>query len=306
MNQLVWINAEKVLHKRDADILLIFDCCYAGSLRKCYRGAHTFEFLGACDEEEKTFGPGPKSFTKFLIRALMELAENEQGFDTKALLSKTKSYKDFSTTNLNPVLFHRDYRSTAHIWIEPVPSNEAAGSRHLEAELPNDQSTDSPTSPEWLEFSFIFNRPQEFGDIKNLAQSLTEFTANHTFLGLERVTLQAKSPNPRLGWPYVTQWLDRVRHKSSLGHRSELTAPAGILIQESPALETPTDVAPRVPQDDSKFQAPVTPISGVDGPPSDSNSDLEPIRKRVHSQVDHAESDTPKIRYPKRQRTRRK
>lgn len=302
----MWMNVEKVLHKRQADILLIFDCCYAGHLRKSYRGAHTFEFLGACDEDERTFGPGSKSFTKFLIRALEELAKDEQGFNTRTLLSKIKNYESFPATDLTPVLFHRDFRSTLHIWIEPVPSDEGTRSTNLEADQLNEQKTDTTTNPEWLEFSFVFNRPQEPDDIKKLAGSLTDFAANHTFHGLERVTLQAKSPNPRLGWPYPAQWLDKVRRKSSPGDRPDPTAPAHILIQESPVSEPLTNITPRMPQDDSRIQAPATPISGADGLLSDYSSDPEPIRKRKLGHVDGAESDIPKLRHSKRQRNKAK
>ncbi|KAL9108631.1 MAG: hypothetical protein Q9227_006577 [Pyrenula ochraceoflavens] len=208
------------------------------------------EFLGACDEDQMTFGPGPKSFTKFLIKALGELAVDGQGFDTRTLLSKVKNYEDFPRAELTPPLFHRDFRSTAHIWIEPVLSDEATGSRRLEAERMNDQSGDLATNPEWYDYSFVFNRRQENEDIKSFAKGLTEFTANHrSSHGLERITLEKKSPNLRLGWQYLALWGGKTRRKSVQGSRSGLPTPASITIQEFPAVGPSTDMIHDIPQD---------------------------------------------------------
>src|SRR5436305_613963 len=74
-NTIAWNMAEKCIESTEADILVIFDCCQAGTLRHDFRSrpGRCFEFLVACAANETTRIPGPGSFTSALIWALKEL-----------------------------------------------------------------------------------------------------------------------------------------------------------------------------------------------------------------------------------------
>src|SRR5438034_4531070 len=76
-NSIAWHSAETIIADTDVDVLVIFDCCHAGSLCRPYRSRHgrCFEFLAACTADKKTRKPGPDSFTSALIWALKELVE---------------------------------------------------------------------------------------------------------------------------------------------------------------------------------------------------------------------------------------
>ena len=84
-------------------MLLIFDCCNAGSLSQA-RGELRFEFLGACCEGQLTAPPGPKSFTSALIWALQQLKDVGR-FSTPELQAKIKEFEHFpkhQQPHLNP------------------------------------------------------------------------------------------------------------------------------------------------------------------------------------------------------------
>lgn len=262
----MWTRVEHCLENQPADILLIFDCCYAGYLRRCHRAPHSFEFLGACEEKEKTFGPGDKSFTKALIWALKGLAGNEKGFDSRALKDKTLTHPEFSKTKLTPALFPRGVgSSTAHIWIEPAPRDICHEPGNVEVEQPRGNTIDATTRPEWVDLAFIYNRPPGHEDVQNLALALTEFAAGHSSYGLERIVLYGKSPNPRLKWRWVTQFLDRIGRRSIQRDTAIFNGNANISIQQGIPSGSVTPVPDGLSPLDANIQLPLTPMSGVGG-----------------------------------------
>jgi hypothetical protein len=93
---------------RDADILLIFDCCNAGRLGQKMRAPETsiFEFLGACPADEETKGPGRNSFTHALTCVLKEFAADQRSFSTTELKDAIRAYKHFPKYQ-DPVLAAR-------------------------------------------------------------------------------------------------------------------------------------------------------------------------------------------------------
>lgn len=57
-----------------ADVLLILDCCYAGTAcRERRNGSNRFELLASCSEDTPTPAPGPRSFTTALIKEIHAL-----------------------------------------------------------------------------------------------------------------------------------------------------------------------------------------------------------------------------------------
>jgi len=105
------------LQAADADILCIFDCCYAGSLLY-HRGPAHFEYLGACAGDQTTPPGGKHSFTSALIWALKWFYSQENfTFDVCQLQSKIKDHEPFPSKQY-PSLGHR-HPSREHIVISP-------------------------------------------------------------------------------------------------------------------------------------------------------------------------------------------
>ncbi|RDW74874.1 hypothetical protein BP6252_06016 [Coleophoma cylindrospora] len=90
-NSVVWHEAEPIIKTADADVLFIFDCCFAGNMAKVEDRAYSerkFEFLAACASTSVTPMPGKRSFTSALIWALERLAETRPQFTTMELQNK--------------------------------------------------------------------------------------------------------------------------------------------------------------------------------------------------------------------------
>lgn len=128
---IVWSQAERNITGLEADVLLIFDCCHAGSLCDLRGGTKgSFEFLGSCTRDQKARSAGPQSFTRALIWALKELAKGEEAFDTARLQQTILECPDFSQSREEqmPVLSHRHHLS-GHVVIDrrglPTPSATA-------------------------------------------------------------------------------------------------------------------------------------------------------------------------------------
>lgn len=190
-NALVWNKAEERLQGKEADILLIFDCCHAGLLRTD-RGYHTFEFLGACEKGETTPPPGYTSFTRALIWALKEMVEEDTGsFSTLQLKNKISKYEHFATDKKQHVsLFLRErITNRRHVFITPKTSTSSSVPNSFQAE----KTTDHSTPGEWLDFRLYFNRYQSLEDVHKLADDFNEFVTDHGAQGLHEVELENKS-----------------------------------------------------------------------------------------------------------------
>jgi hypothetical protein len=107
-----WTKAEETLHSDDieSDILVMLDTTYASNTMKSGQTAShwelkRFELLSACTIDQTTAAPGPNSFTRALIDALIELV-NEFGD------------RSFSTFYLNQRinLDKRRYDSPSQLW----------------------------------------------------------------------------------------------------------------------------------------------------------------------------------------------
>jgi hypothetical protein len=153
IDQIVWTKAEELLHNSvSADLLLIFDCCFAGSLAGGFRGGglreRKFEFLGATGSNGLTRAPGKQSFTAALIWALREFSEairigNEPGdrggFTTSQLYNKILCAPDFPSYVQTPVLTERGNHSSKRLYLRPLPRSgefESAQTKDLEAPAP--------------------------------------------------------------------------------------------------------------------------------------------------------------------------
>ncbi|KAI4595699.1 Phosphatidylinositol-4-phosphate 5-kinase [Pestalotiopsis sp. 9143b] len=96
-HEVVWNSAEVMIKDTKADVLVIFDCCYAGELERSVRGPlprRAFEFLAATSANSTTPKPGRRSFTSALIHSLKGLVQ-QGSFSTQELVRRIKSAPDF-------------------------------------------------------------------------------------------------------------------------------------------------------------------------------------------------------------------
>ncbi|KAL8992322.1 MAG: hypothetical protein Q9169_007189 [Polycauliona sp. 2 TL-2023] len=129
-NRLVWNKTEELLRPADADVLEIFDCCYAGTLG-LFRGENRmFEYLAATKDQGMTPVPGPNSFTSALIYSLKALLqEKKEGrFTTDELLRKIKTDAPDFPKDQAPVMSNRDNKksSAGRIMLHPLRQHRAS------------------------------------------------------------------------------------------------------------------------------------------------------------------------------------
>ena len=226
-NALIWIKAEERLQGKDADILLIFDCCHAGLLRRD-RGCHTFEFLGACEKEETTPPPGHNSFTRALIWALGRMADEKPGgFTTLHLKNKISKYEHFATDKKQHLSLDLRERLTSkrHVFITPRTSTSSSNPSPVQAE----KTTEHSTPGEWLDFRLYFNRHQYPEDIHKLARGFDEFVSDHSEQGLHEVELENKSSRIRLFAKDRWRWVVNSVRRRNLSLVAPLINPAEII-----------------------------------------------------------------------------
>ena len=123
LNKVIWNRAEDLLQDTQADVLEIFDCCYAGNLGNVRSPPmRAFEYLAATAPGATTKSPGPESFTTALIWALKALVAEDKPFTTQQLVNKIKNGgAPRFPTNQKPVLSRRgEKNSTSYIMLEPI------------------------------------------------------------------------------------------------------------------------------------------------------------------------------------------
>lgn len=189
-NEIVWNGVEHVLdrHSEDADVLLIFDCCAAGSLALSHRNWRTFEFLGACTKNGTTPTPGEKSFTRALVWALEEFAKEESGFHTGQLLKKIQKHPPFPKKQA-PQLSFRARTSASNIWLDPVSLSQRASSIKY---------VDRLRRSETMDFRLHFTSTQTEDHVRKLGDWFQSMLHDHPPEGLTRITLEGKSRNRQL------------------------------------------------------------------------------------------------------------
>lgn len=121
LNKVIWNRAEDLLVDTRADVLEIFDCCYAGNLGNDRSPpTRAFEYLAATAPGSTTKSPGPHSFTSALIWALEALVAGEGRFTTQQLVSKIKNSPGLPAGQ-KPILSKRSSRvAPSYIMLEPM------------------------------------------------------------------------------------------------------------------------------------------------------------------------------------------
>lgn len=60
-----------------ADVLAIFDCCYASNVKGCQDSRRLYDLLAACPEGKPTKAPGKNSFSQRLVDTLNEMLNED-------------------------------------------------------------------------------------------------------------------------------------------------------------------------------------------------------------------------------------
>ncbi|RFU34106.1 hypothetical protein B7463_g2217, partial [Scytalidium lignicola] len=188
----VWHEAEYIIKSAEADVLVIFDCCFAGNLgnaRDRGRMSRNFEFLAACDSEAVTKKPGPTSFTSALIWSLEKLVKTRVRFTTTELVSEINNAPNFPTDQKCHIVERDDEPCLHKLVLGPLPSPE-----NEESEEYAPKNTQQKKINLYLDLRFFYEKAPGEDEIRRLSRSLRDLIANHeistnhiTWAGLKRV-----------------------------------------------------------------------------------------------------------------------
>jgi hypothetical protein len=202
LNHIVWNQAEECIKNTKADILLIFDCCYAGELAKSKKRGPAlgkiFDFLGASQATQRAWGPGPHSFTSALIWALQELASRTDGFTLQELQSTIQSAPQFQrfpepTHQQVPCIGERGLEpSLQRLKMCPLRETEDATQQHRVG-----LAQHQPERPNfYLTLEFLFSECPTTEDIADLGKWLREIMSEDKY-PLQHVLWRGLSPHSK-------------------------------------------------------------------------------------------------------------
>ena len=178
LNKVIWNRAEDLLQDTRADVLEIFDCCYAGNLGTRSPSTRAFEYLAATAAGSTTKSPGPESFTSALIWALKELVKEKGCFTTQQLMHKIKRNAPNFPPGQKPVLSKRgDQNSASFITLEPISKDK--DSTNLVRAI--SRSSHETGVPEVLTLKIVFEARPEVSEVERLGQALNEMMEGHDF-----------------------------------------------------------------------------------------------------------------------------
>lgn len=161
-----WHLTEASLQETQADVFLIFDCCYAGDAsRSSGFETRSFEFLAATSAGSTTRVPGPESFTSGLIWALLQFSKEGRRFTTSELTNKITKSPEFPERQV-PTLCERNAARIERIILAPL---------FEDGTLTEDQApqTPLPDTREILLLRFVLDRYPKQEDVAKLAKGIT-------------------------------------------------------------------------------------------------------------------------------------
>jgi hypothetical protein len=257
-NSIAWHSAENNIASTDSDVLLIFDCCHAGSLCRPYRSSRgrCFEFLAACTADQKTRKPGPDSFTSALIWALEQLAA-KPFFNSSELQHMVTKAPKFPK-NQFPQLFDRFDPSPEHISIAPLTTQNKCGSETAQYREELDLS-----KGEYLDLRFYFNLKLDDNAIRQTAYALRGLLREHgSELSAERISFKGRYSVRQAAEAAARHWLGRALGPrqptletpdpdTGLGRLLDPPPPVTPAIQNSEAASTAGEADPLLPHSTS-------------------------------------------------------
>lgn len=206
-----WSKVESSIVDLESDVLLIFDCCFAGRLSQAQRTlSNNYELLGACSQDQTTCSAGDKSFTTALIKSLEHLAERNGPFNTAQLRSTIldkKVNKDLPAGQM-PVLSDRFHRGK-HVVITRQSLVEQSGAGQ-------DRTSSESRSPHLREYMVLrLHYPSSITedlvrDEADILKGMMDGVHGHR-LAAKHITYQHKSSLVRDRWRAAAGQLWRSR-----------------------------------------------------------------------------------------------
>ncbi|MCJ1318298.1 hypothetical protein MMC15_003626 [Xylographa vitiligo] len=166
LDKVIWNRTETNLQDTHADVLQVFDCCYAGTLGTDRGGTRVFEYLAATSADATTKCPGPRSFTTALIWALKHLASTRGRFTTSDLLNTIKDHAPEFPRDQKPILSKRYDHSAELIILEP------RGVNHVSVQIPDELPHHDISKQDILVLKFILETRPSVDDIKSFGGDL--------------------------------------------------------------------------------------------------------------------------------------
>ncbi|KIW68870.1 hypothetical protein PV04_04785 [Phialophora macrospora] len=188
ISRILWEEVEHQLERARADLLVIFDCCYAGLLAnddpRAAPPRRIFEYLGATLHNKTAIGPGDWSFTKALVWALEQLAHDEpDGFTTSQLKAKIRKAPNFRDRDQEPVWSPRGKNpSLFRLKISPLEENSELSLSPRDHRLSDAAPANEPPEDNnqvYLQLQLAFDRVPSKGHISILAESLKDTVRYH-------------------------------------------------------------------------------------------------------------------------------
>jgi len=209
-NTVVWNKTEAVLKEAMADVLEIFDCCYAGNLGLSRSPERTFEYLAATEHDKLTRFPGKHSFTAALIWSLKELVRHqpEGRFTTYDLCKKIKEdAPNFPREEQTPKLYPRlDPRSPAgRLMLHPLARD---GDPMATTDLTDVQTT-VHKARETLNLKFYFETRMAEQDVTALGEALNDMMRRiGTSIPISRISWNGLED---VAMKYAKRWMELGR-----------------------------------------------------------------------------------------------
>jgi hypothetical protein len=151
-----------------ADVLLIFDCCYAGNLLPCDVNPHyptrSFECIAACGRDKETTRPGEKSFSTALIWSLKALEKDRKSFTAQDLQIMIMKAPDFPEKQFVPLLQHDEPRDQ-----RLVLASLSADSNSISPEFAIPTSASNKLPQNYLDLRLRYDDPLDEKEVKKLS-----------------------------------------------------------------------------------------------------------------------------------------
>lgn len=209
LDRIVWNRTEICLQGAEADILEIFDCCYAGDLGPPRGCPHAFEYLAATSSGETTRKPGKHSFTTALIWALRTLCEERGQFTTTDLLNTIKKRAPDFPKDQSPVLSDRNRGSPRErIFLQPLQKNGTDSRRH--EPRPNQPSPAKPQ--EILSLNLFFDARPSIDQIEGLGIGLNKVVEDND-LQISRIVWGGLDSRPHMALVVAKRWRKAVQQR---------------------------------------------------------------------------------------------
>jgi hypothetical protein len=172
-NAILWHEAESIVKKTRADVLIIFDCCFAGNLISHGRSIYprrNFEFLAATGHSTTTPVPGPHSFTSALVWALEKLVASKVPFSTMELFNQIGNEAPNFPRKQIPILKQRYELTDRRLMLPPIPKD----GEFAPAETKPSVEKHKEAVKESLDLRFFFDKRPSDEDIQQLSKELKE------------------------------------------------------------------------------------------------------------------------------------